>query len=87
MPYGFTSRAKAAASTSRREWSRVLPSAFGFWPAILNLDRSRDQDLRPGLRSFPANEYVIIYRIEDDDVVLILHVVHGSRDIVGLFGD
>lgn len=52
------------------------------------LGRARDEDLRPGLRSFPADDYVIIYRIEQgDDVVLILHVVHGSRDIVGLFGD
>lgn len=46
----------------------------------------RDEDLRIGLRSFPADDYVIIHRIAEDDVVLILHVVHGSRDIVALFG-
>jgi plasmid stabilization system protein ParE len=50
------------------------------------LTESRDGDLPPGLRSFPADEYVITYRIEPDEVVLILHVVHGSRDIVALFG-
>ena len=27
-----------------------------------NLGRARDEDLRPGLRSFPVGEYVIIYR-------------------------
>jgi plasmid stabilization system protein ParE len=32
-------------------------------------------------RSFPADEYVLIHRVEEDGVVLILHVVHGSRDI------
>lgn len=48
--------------------------------------RRRDQDLRPGLRSFPVGEYVIIYRIEGDDV-MILHVTHGRRDIEALFGD
>jgi len=42
--------------------------------------RSREYDLRAGLRSFPAGEYVILYRVEGDDV-LILHVVRGSRDI------
>jgi toxin ParE1/3/4 len=47
------------------------------------IGRSRD-DLRPGLRSFPVLQYVIIYRIEDDDVV-ILHVFHGSRDIESFF--
>jgi|ERR1700678_643225 toxin ParE1/3/4 len=49
-----------------------------------HIGRRRDEDLRPGLRSFPAGEYVIIYRIEDDDV-LILHVVRGSRDVGALF--
>lgn len=48
--------------------------------------RRRDQDLRPGLRSFPVGEYVIIYRIEGVDV-LILHVAHGRRDLEALFGE
>ena len=47
--------------------------------------RRRDEDLRPGLRSFPVGDYVIIYRIEGDDV-MILHVTHGRRDIEALFG-
>ncbi len=50
------------------------------------LGRARDDDLRPGLRSLPAGDYVIIHRVEPEDTVLILHVVHGSRDIVALFG-
>jgi toxin ParE1/3/4 len=50
------------------------------------LGRARDEDLRPGLRSFPVDDYLIIHRIVEDDVVLILHVVHGSIDIAGRFG-
>jgi plasmid stabilization system protein ParE len=50
------------------------------------MGRRRDDDLRPGLRSFPADDYVIIHRVVDDDAVLILHVAHGGRDIVALFG-
>jgi toxin ParE1/3/4 len=46
--------------------------------------RRRDEDLRPGLRSFPVGEYVIIYRVEGEDV-LILHVLRGSRDIEAFF--
>ena len=49
------------------------------------MGRRRDEDLRPGLRSFPVGEYVIVYRTEDEDV-LILHVVRGSRKIEALFG-
>lgn len=47
------------------------------------LGRRRDHDLRAGLRSFVAGEYVIIYRPEDD--VKILHVVRGSRNLEALF--
>jgi toxin ParE1/3/4 len=45
----------------------------------------RREDLRPGLRSFPVGEYMILYRIEEADV-LVLHVTHGHRDIEALFG-
>jgi toxin ParE1/3/4 len=48
-----------------------------------HIGRPRDEDLRPGLRSFPVGEYVIIYRLEGEDV-LILHVLRGSRDIEAL---
>jgi toxin ParE1/3/4 len=48
------------------------------------MGRARD-DLRPGLRSFPVGQYVIIYTIEDEDVG-ILHVFHGRQDIDGRLG-
>jgi toxin ParE1/3/4 len=44
------------------------------------LGRRRDHDLRPGLRSLSVAGYVVIYRIQNDDV-LILHILHGRRDI------
>ncbi len=44
--------------------------------------RQRD-DLRPGMRTFPVGEYVIAYRIDSDDV-LVLRVIRGSRDIEAL---
>jgi len=49
-----------------------------------HLGRRRDEDLRPGLRSLPVGEYVIIYRVEAEDV-LVLHVIRGSRDIPAFF--
>jgi toxin ParE1/3/4 len=49
-----------------------------------HVGRRRDEDLLPGLRSFPVGEYVIIYRVEAEDV-LILRVIRGSRDIEALF--
>ena len=47
--------------------------------------RRRDEELRPGLRSFPVSEYIILYRIEAEDV-LILHVVRDSRKLDALLG-
>lgn len=45
-----------------------------------NLGRARDEDLSSGIRSFPVGRYVILYRIEGDDI-LILRVLRGSRNI------
>ena len=50
-----------------------------------NMGRRRDEDLRPGLRSFPTGEYVILYRIEAKKAI-VLHVAHGRRDMEKLFG-
>jgi toxin ParE1/3/4 len=49
------------------------------------IGRRRDDELRPGLRSFPVRDYIILYRIEDEDVS-ILRVLRGSRDIKTLLG-
>ena len=57
-------------------------SLLGKYPHI---GRTRD-DLRRGLRSLAVGSFVIIYRIDGDDV-LILHVLHGRRDIQNLLGD
>jgi toxin ParE1/3/4 len=50
------------------------------------LGRSRDSDLRPGLRSYPISNYVIFYRI-DHDVLCIVRVLHGSRNIRPILGE
>jgi len=49
------------------------------------IGRRRDHELRPGLRSLPVRDYIILYLIEDEDV-LILRVLRGSRDITALLG-
>ena len=57
-----------------------ITTRFLYLASYPHLGRRRDEDLRPSLRSFPIGEYVIIYRVEAEDV-LILHVIRGSRDI------
>jgi|SRR5579863_8094730 len=65
---------------------RLLARYPCYWPGIPKMGRHPDDDLRPGLRSLAVDDYVIIHRIVADDVVLILHVAHGSRDLVSLLG-
>ena len=48
------------------------------------MGRRRDEDLRPGVRTFTVGDYVIAYRIDGDNL-LILRVLRGSRDIESLF--
>ena len=48
------------------------------------IGRRRDEDLRPGVRTFTVGDYVIAYRVDGDNV-LILRVLRGSRDIEALF--
>ena len=40
--------------------------------------------LRPDVRSFPVDNYVVIYRPLQDGILVLL-VTHGSRDIPRLF--
>jgi len=77
----------AKASGSIETADRVIDSLtnrFFLLARYPHIGRRRDEDLRSGLRSFLAGEYVIIYRIEDEDV-LILHVIRASRDVEALF--
>jgi len=42
------------------------------------------KELAPKLRSFPTGNYVIFYRPQDDGIEVI-RVLHGARDLPGLF--
>jgi toxin ParE1/3/4 len=48
------------------------------------IGRARE-DLLVGARSFPVGNYIIVYVIEGEDV-LILRVIHGRRNTAALFG-
>jgi toxin ParE1/3/4 len=49
------------------------------------LGRSREEDFGPGCRSLAVGDYVIVYCIENQDV-LVLRVLHGRRQLKALFG-
>ena len=65
-------------------WMDSLTGRFLLLTRHPHIGRSRDE-LGAGMRSFPVGEYIIVYCVEDSDV-LILRVVHGRRDLEALFG-
>ena len=52
-------------------------------PGTLGTDRS---ELFPGVRSTPHKGYVIFFRYHGD-MLEVVSVLHGSRDIPGYFGE
>jgi toxin ParE1/3/4 len=56
-----------------------MGEAFGRLGEFPLLGRRRD-DLRPDLRSYAVEQHVILYRLEDEGIV-VLRVVHARRDL------
>ena len=48
------------------------------------MGRSREEDLRPDLFSFPVGRHVLFYRPQPGGIVLV-RVIHGARDLPALF--
>jgi len=63
-----------------------ITDQFSLLARYPHLGRARDEDFGAGSRSLAVGEYVVVYCIEAEDV-LILRVVHGRRDLESLFGD
>ena len=75
----------AAQSGQRRTADYVIDAIvdrFALLARRPHIGRPRD-DLRPGLRSSTVGSYVILYRIDGDDVI-VLRVIHGRRDLPAL---
>ena len=79
----YVARQSGSIETAER-LINFITDRFFFLSRYPYLGRARDEDLRSGLRSFPVGAYLIIYRIQEEDIV-ILRVLHGSRNIEALF--
>src|SRR5260370_6073091 len=74
----FIVQSGGGVDTARRVVATIA-ERFHLLAAFPHLGRARD-DLRPGIRRFTASDYLILYKVEGEDV-LILHVVHGRRNM------
>lgn len=62
----------------------TITDRFSLLAGFPYLGRSREAEFGNGCRSFVVGEYVIVYAVEVQGV-LILRVVHGRRDIQAQF--
>jgi toxin ParE1/3/4 len=63
----------------------TITDRFSMVASFPYIGRAREEDFGPGCRIVTVGEYVIIYCVDNEDAV-ILRVVHGRRDLEGLFG-
>ena len=54
-------------------------------PELPNAGKPRE-DLGPGVRQRSFGRYLIFY-MEADEAIIVLHVVHGMRDLPAFFGE
>jgi toxin ParE1/3/4 len=70
-----------------RSATRVIASItdkFGLLSRFPHLGKSLESDLRPSVRIFPVNNYVIFYSLKSGEI-RILRIIHASRDAEAIF--
>jgi toxin ParE1/3/4 len=63
-----------------------IAEKFGLFAKFPHLGRSLESDLRPNVRAFPVNNYVIFYSVKPGEI-RILRIIHASRDAQAVFSD
>ena len=81
--FGFTSRTESSNAGVATELIDSITERFFLLAAFPHAGRSREEEFGSGPRSFTVGEYVIVYRVDGEDV-LILQVVHGRRELEAL---
>ena len=77
--------ASGSPETARRFAASVEAQCARLAQLPSTLGRLRPE-LRPDLRSFPFKGYVIFFRYLDD-ILEIVHIIEGHRDIAAIFAD
>jgi toxin ParE1/3/4 len=63
-----------------------IADKFGLFSKFPNIGRSLESELRPGVRTFPVNNYMIFYSVRPGEI-RILRIIHASRDAQAVFDE
>jgi len=83
--FDYIADASGSPETARRFAASVEAQCARLAQLPSTLERLRPE-LRPDLRSFPFKGYVIFFRYLDD-ILEIVHIIEGHRDIAAIFAD
>jgi toxin ParE1/3/4 len=61
-----------------------ITDRFGLFSRFPNIGKSLESELRPNVRTFPVNSYVIFYSVRPGEV-RILRIIHARRDAQAIF--
>jgi toxin ParE1/3/4 len=61
-----------------------ITGKFGLFSRFPHLGKSLESDLRPHVRTFPVDNYVIFYSVKPAEI-RILRIIHSSRDAYAMF--
>jgi plasmid stabilization system protein ParE len=84
--YTPTSKSEARATVAERFVRQLNDQCRRLARLPGTLGRARPE-LRHDVRSAPFKGYVIFFRYVDDDILEIVHIIEGHRDIVAIFAD
>jgi plasmid stabilization system protein ParE len=59
---------------------------FGLFAKFPYIGKNLEADLRPNVRAFPVNNYVIFYSVKPEEI-RILRIIHASRDAQVVFAE
>jgi toxin ParE1/3/4 len=63
-----------------------ITDKFGLFAKFPHLGKSLRSDLRPNVRTFPVNNYVIFYSVKSAEI-RILRVIHAGRDAQAIIAE
>ncbi len=82
--FDYIANAAGSPETARTFAAEIEAQCFMLARLPSTLGRARPE-LRPDLRSIPFKGYVIFFRYLDGDMLEIVHIIEGHRDIPAIF--
>lgn len=82
--FDYIADASGSPETARRFAASVEMQCANLARLSSTLGRPRPE-LRSDLRSFPFKGYVIFFRYLEDDILEIVHIIAGHRDVIAIF--